>query len=98
MTTNRPYQKAMSMEEGIRRMEVLSGRVFDPVAVKEFVAGMRRGDYAEVYDEACRQVEDTKAGLDRIELDDHLVQSARANLDPDCLPPEVEGDPPLERT
>ena len=94
MTTNRPYQKAMGMEQGIQRLEVLSGKVFDPEAVKVFVDGMRRGEYRDVYDEAQRQVADTREDLSRIELNDHVSRSARRNIDPDCLPPELD-EPPI---
>ena len=81
---------AMGMEQGIQRLEVLSGKVFDPEAVKVFVDGMRRGEYRDVYDEAQQQVADTQEDLSRIELNDDVSRSARRNIDPDCLPPEVD--------
>ncbi|MCZ6745623.1 MAG: HD domain-containing protein [Acidobacteria bacterium] len=94
MTTNRPYQKAMGMEEGIKRLEVLVGKVFDPDAVKVFIAGMRDGHYGGVYDEAQQQVADTTENLSRIQQDQRVAASARRNVDPDCLPPEPD-EPPV---
>ena len=55
---------------------------------------MRRGEYRDVYDEAQRQVADTREDLSRIELNDHVSRSARRNIDPDCLPPELD-EPPI---
>ncbi len=91
MTTNRPYQKAMALEEGIRRLEMLSGKVFDPVVVKAFVAGLRHGEYDSIFGEARRQVADTAPDLDRIPLDAAAAAAARENVDPDCLPPTEDG-------
>jgi len=82
------------LEEGITRLEVLIGKVFDPEAVKVFIAGMREGHYSGVYDEAQRQVADTTENLSRIEQDHRVAASARRNVDPDCLPPEPD-EPPV---
>jgi putative nucleotidyltransferase with HDIG domain len=92
MTTNRPYQKAMSLEEGIKRVESLSGKIFDPRIVKAFVAGLRRGTYQEIFDAARRQVHATEERLKKAAADRATQDAARHNLDPDCLPPLAEMD------
>lgn len=44
MTTNRPYQKAMSLEYVTEKMKAMSGTRFDPVVVHAFVAAVDAGD------------------------------------------------------
>ncbi|MFQ5669439.1 MAG: HD domain-containing phosphohydrolase [Acidobacteriota bacterium] len=87
MTTNRPYQKAMSLEEGTKRLRTLAGRVFDPKIAGAFIAGLEAGEYREVFGDARRQVEATEGELRKVQLDVQTVVSARENHDPDCLPP-----------
>ena len=47
MTTNRPYQKAMSYEMAISRLFELSGRVFDRTVVEAFSAAHQAGTFRE---------------------------------------------------
>ena len=44
MTTNRPYQKAMSLEYVTEKMRAMSGTRFDPQVVHAFVAAVDAGD------------------------------------------------------
>jgi putative nucleotidyltransferase with HDIG domain len=44
MTTNRPYQKAKSLEFVLEKMRAMSGTRFDPEAVDALLAAVRAGD------------------------------------------------------
>jgi putative nucleotidyltransferase with HDIG domain len=44
MTTNRPYQKAMTLEYVTEKMKAMSGTRFDPQVVHAFVAAVDAGD------------------------------------------------------
>ena len=43
MTTNRPYQKAMTEEKALERLNELAGEVLDPDVVQAFLAAHRNG-------------------------------------------------------
>ncbi len=44
MTTTRPYQKAMTLEYVIGRMQQMSGTRFDPKVIEAFLAAVDAGD------------------------------------------------------
>ena len=44
MTTNRPYQQAMTLDYVIAKMRSMSGSRFDPVVVEAFMAAVEEGD------------------------------------------------------
>ena len=44
MTTNRPYQKSMSLEYVVDKMKSMAGTRFDPVVVNAFTAAVDAGD------------------------------------------------------
>lgn len=44
MTTNRPYQQAMTLEYVLAKMRSMSGSRFDPVVVDAFMAAVEAGD------------------------------------------------------
>ncbi|MFQ5720178.1 MAG: HD-GYP domain-containing protein, partial [Acidobacteriota bacterium] len=85
MTTNRPYQRAVEMDDALARFRKLAGSVFDRELVDVFVAVIERGDCADVYDQARAQVQATSA---RIAQDRSVdVTADDGHIDPDCLPP-----------
>ena len=90
MTTNRPYQRAMALEEGLERMEFLAGRMFDPAVARAFVDAMRQGELVEVYDQARKQVRATAAKVDPAAAARSTGEVLRdGNFDPDCAPPPL---------
>ena len=93
MTTNRPYQRAMTLDEAIERLEKLQGKVFDPGIVGAFVDALRRGDCQETFDQARQQVEDTAESVNQIQAS----RLSDAVLEADCLPPMDDDDPPRSR-
>ena len=44
MTTNRPYQRAMTLEYVVEKMKAMAGTRFDPVVVTAFTAAVDAGD------------------------------------------------------
>jgi HD-GYP domain-containing protein (c-di-GMP phosphodiesterase class II) len=56
MTTDRPYHKAMSVEEAVEELKRYSGSQFDPAVVEAFLRMIRRDGGHPLQPAAAREV------------------------------------------